>query len=356
MKVVLDVAHDRSVNRTATVIIEPQELSRALLSIASAAERNRSGLYMRRHSKPRDIELGIEVGPNSPLRSANEPKKILMADHVRQIHASTLHDGPRSSRQDRFSLQPAEILVSVSDVVSNLLRPCFSRAGFGRWRIFFLEDEPIETKIYWAICAFNRPDHRCEMRFLDIRFDIGADTVRALDGSDLSAQGLEWAVALVPLVKDASPVPTAEIAKSDYDLRQIFGRGAEEDMRRIYAGWFGAWDERIAEVLNAYLQAERSLEVFYHSCIGLDAAGAIHIWQKDAALDGLARDLASQGILAAGLLDSGGSCALYDPWLQGYLNHGWYFREPRGAVICFQLRTEERIPEDSNTWFRRASV
>jgi hypothetical protein len=183
------------------------------------------------------------------------------------------------------------------------------------------------------------------LRFCEIRVDPAADSVFSVDGDDLAAKGLLWAATLVPLVKDSRPMSPAEIALDDYDLRQIFGRQAEEEINHAYAGWYADWSSRVAALTQDHIQRGRPFAVFYHSILALDCNGLIRILQLDGTLPELAESLAADGIVAAGLLDSGGSCALYDPWLGGYLNHGWYYREPRGAVLVFELKTRERIPE-----------
>jgi hypothetical protein len=349
----LDIGHGRSANRKVSVTIAPSELSTAILSIAYAAERNRSGYYMRRHPKVGDLASGIRVGPNAPLCHGAEPKRLTIAQHLRSMKRPSVagQDG-----LDSFDLQRAQIVVPVSDVTANLLRPCYSREGLGQWRTFFLEDEPIDRKTYWAVCLFEEENGIREIKFMDLSFDVGSDTVRSIDGRDLSTQGLEWAVALVPLVKHGAPVTVADIAMADYDLRQVFGRTSEWEIRWVYEGWYDKWEERIAELVAEHQERRREFEVFYHSILALDGSGAIQILQVDATLPQLAEDLARAGTVSAGLLDSGGSCALFDPWLQGYLNHGWYFREARGAVLCFELRAMERLPKSAaSAWFRGSS-
>jgi hypothetical protein len=353
----MDIGHGRSANRTVSVTIAPSELSTAILNIAYAGERNRSSYYMRRHPKPGDLASGIRVGPNAPLYYGAEPRRLTIAEHLRFMNRVSVasHENIDSGQPDSFNLQPAQIVVPVSDVTANLLRPCYSHQRLGRWRTFFLEDEPIDRKAYWAVCLFEENGIRA-IKFMDLSFDVRSDTVRSIDGRDLSTQGLEWAVALVPLVKHGAPVSVADIAMADYDLRQVFGRTSEWEIRWVYEGWYDKWEERIAELVAEYQERRREFEVFYHSILALDGSGAIQILQVDATLPQLAEDLARAGTVSAGLLDSGGSCALFDPWLQGYLNHGWYFREARGAVLCFELRAMERLPKSAaSAWFRGSS-
>jgi hypothetical protein len=178
-----------------------------------------------------------------------------------------------------------------------------------------------------------------------VRFDAQNDRLLSSQGRDLLAEGLQWAAALVPLVRGGQAVPTVEIARNNYDLRQILGRDAVDEINLAYTGWPDRWDGLVGSLVNEHLAARRPFEVFYHSVLGIDRTGQIHIWQLDTDLPGLANLLASEGVEAAGLLDSGGSCALYDPWLGSYLNHGWYFREPRGAILLFELNSWERLPE-----------
>src|ERR1700691_2339182 len=81
----LDIGHGRSANRKVSVTIAPSELSTAILSIAYAAERNRSGYYMRRHPKVGDLASGIRVGANAPLCHGAEPKRLTIAQHLRSM-------------------------------------------------------------------------------------------------------------------------------------------------------------------------------------------------------------------------------------------------------------------------------
>ena len=345
MKIEIDLRPSQP-NRTVSVALAPSEIESVHLHLASPAARNRSGLYMRRH--PKTGVNSSTVGPNSPLREPAEPRKLTIGEHLEEMRRSAvLPTVPKLTTNEigeSFGVVPAILAVPVSDLVANLLRPCFSRDGFGDWRTFFFEDEPIDRRTYWALCCFEERSNCPTLRFIEIRFDPAVDSVFSLEGEDLAAQGLRWAASLVPLVKQAQPQSPIEIAENDYDLRQIFGRAAETEINHAYAGWYDGWNSRVAALTRAQMQHRRPFELFYHSVLALDGNGDIHIFQLDGRLPELAERLAADGIVAAGLLDSGGSCALYDGWLGGYLNHGWYYREPRGAILVFELKTKQRIP------------
>jgi hypothetical protein len=247
------------------------------------------------------------------------------------------------------------LAVPVSDVVANLMRPAFHRDGLGPHRLFFYEDEPIERLDYWCACLLERGggQPRLEMRW--VRFDPAGDRALDGDGRDLLSDGLVWAVALVPLVVGSNPLDAVAIAQRDYDLRQVLGREAEPIIRYVYEGFGdGRWNARVAEVVSAHEQSGRPFATFYHSVLALDRDGNVLIRQVEGTLPGLALRLAADGIVHAGLLDSGGSCALYDVWLDSYLNHGWYFREPRGAILVFELTSTQRLPLDKpGAWIQR---
>src|SRR5262249_38710538 len=148
-------------------------------------------------------------------------------------------------------------------------------------------------------------------------------------------------------VVDFQPLAPFQIAQNDYDLRQIWGRGAEDSIRDAYDGWYRQWDTRVEKLTNQHQARGNPYATFFHSVLAIDASGNIHLLQQESTLPDLANHLAEEGFQAAGLLDSGGSCALYDVWLGGYINHGWYFREPRGAVLVFELNIDQRLTTKS---------
>lgn len=355
MKIEVEIGAQGSVNRTAVVSIAREEIRNVAFNIAFGAERNRTGLYMRRHSKIDDLEAGLSVGPNNPLRSPEEPKKLTLAQHIGELGLRCLgeYSGDVLGGGEKFRTQPAMIAISVTDVVANLMRPCFSMAGIGKKRIFCFEDEPTDARRYWAMCCFVGADSVPNLTLMDVQFNLEHDSVFSVDGRNLAEQGLEWAVSLVPLVKDSTAVSALEIAENNYDLRQILGRDEIGAITEAYEGWYSEWVPRVRHLVQKHIDQGLPFEVFYHSILALDHSGSVRIYQLDGALPELASRLASQGIVAAGLLDSGGSCALYDPWIGGYLNHGWYFREPRGAALVFELKAQERLPEPRwNSWYQ----
>ena len=361
MRIQLEIGLPEAVNRAAVVCVDRDEIRNIVFNIAYAAERNRTGLYMRRHQKCGDGEAGVIVSPNNPLRSPMEPKKLTLAQHVEQLETLKLIARASTSRSatgsEKFQTQFAKLAVSVTDVVANLMRPCFSRLGFGTKRIFCFEDEPISLRTYWAACLFVDQDSAPTMQLMDIRFDLKQDSVFSVDGQNLVKLGLQWAVCLVPLVRNSLPVSPHEIAENDYDLRQIVGRNEIDAIDQAYEGWYSEWSTRVGQIVQRHIDRGLRFEVFYHSILALDDRGSIRIYQLDGALPDLASRLVSEGIVAAGLLDSGGSCALYDPWIGGYLNHGWYFREPRGAALVFELKAQERLPEPRwNSWYESTAA
>ena len=246
------------------------------------------------------------------------------------------------------------IAVSISDLVANLLRPCFHRDGLRSHRLFYLDEEPIHARTYACLCAFAREEGPCRLEFRRVRFDPQADRAVDVAGGDLLEEGLVWAAAVVPLVVDGRALSTSRIARADYDLRQIVGRHHEDPIRYAYQGWFERWDARVEEIVAEHERSGRPFATFYHSVLGIDGAGNVLIRQKEATLPELAGSLASEGMVGAGVLDSGGSPAIYDLWSASYLNHGWYFREPRGAILVFELIHPQRIPEDRpGSWIQR---
>jgi hypothetical protein len=354
LRITLEIGVEGSSERRAEVRLRPDELATVHLHLAAPEHRNRTGLYMRRHGPPDTTG----VAPNQPLRDPTEPPKLLIADHVealRQSGAVPQPTTPQKVGEMIFGTEPALLAVPVSDVVANLMRPAFHRNGLGPYRLFFLEGEPIGRLVYWCMCLFEGSDGQVRLEMRGVRFDPVADRALGEDGRDLLGDGLVWAVALVPLVVGGNPLSATAIAQRDYDLRQLFGRDAEEAIRYAYEG-FGSesWDARVAEAVTAHERGGRPFATFYHSALALDRAGNLLIRQVEGTLPGLAAGLAADGVVAAGLLDSGGSCALYDVWLGGYLNHGWYFREPRGAILLFQLTSPQRLPpDDFGSWKRR---
>jgi hypothetical protein len=354
LKITLEIGMAESVERRADVRIRAGELSAVHLHLATPHQRNRTGLYMRRHTLGR----GRSVTPNEPLRAPEEPAKLTIPEHVEALRQMGVIRRPSACQalgKEIFAEEPAMLAVPVSDVVANLMRPAFHRNGLGPYRLFFFEGEPIEHRIYWCACLVEgeRGQSRLELRWL--RFDPATDRVLGEDGRDLLKDGLVWAVALVPLVIDGSPLDAVTIAQHDYDLRQVLGRDAEAAIQYAYDGFGdGRWNTRVAEVVSAHKRSARPFATFYHSLLALDREGNVLIRQVEGALPGLAIDLTAEGIVSAGLLDSGGSCSLYDVWLESYLNHSWYFREPRGAILVFELTPTQRLPQDKpGVWIQR---
>ena len=276
MKIEIEIGTNNNINRTASVTIEAHELKSAALHIAFAAGRNRTGLYMRRHRKPCDLESGYTVGPNDPIRFADEPKKLSIPEHIKKMKFGTQPSSEIVAQgSERFRTVPSVIAVPVSDVAANLLRPCFMKTGFGEKHIFFFEDEPIELRSYWAACLFSDERGRPEIKFMDIIFDVDGDSVHALDGQNLVTKGLEWAVCLVPLVKNSKAVAPQEIAKNDYDLRHIFGRNANKEFFSPYDVWYDGWNERVDKAVQKHIDSGSTFEIYYHSILGIDSNGSI---------------------------------------------------------------------------------
>ena len=357
MRLSIELAGSSPHAREAELRLDADELDAVHLHLAFPEKRNRTGLYMRRHAHAPDEP----VGPNQPLRSSDEPPKLTIPEHVEQMDrqkriARGAPVRPGIGLQAKLPQEPAMLVVPISDLVANLLRPCFHRDGWPGPRLFHLDEEPIHTRTYFCLCCFaDSEKHRPpRLAFRHVRFDCELD--RALDaaGADLLDEGLVWAAAVVPLVADGRALPIVEIARADYDLRQIVGRHNETPIRHAYEGWFDEWDDRVEKLVAAHQRIGRPFETFYHSVLGIDAAGNFLIRQKEAALPDLASSLESEGIVAAGLLDSGGSPAIYDVWSAGYLNHGWYYREPRGAILLFELTWTRRLPDHTpDSWVCR---
>lgn len=334
--------------RRAELRIAPHELEKVHLHLAFPEPRNRSNYYLRRHR----VAGAGEGTPNAPFRSPNEPQKLTISQHLDEMRRAG--EIPGLTDCGHYSLEPTMFAVPASDLVANLLRPCFHRNSFGRHRLFHFSDEPINTVLYWCVCYFRPVDESARLELRWVKFDSVNDVALDPDGEDLSRAGLVWAAALVPLVVDGNPLSAADIARYDYDLRHILSRESEATIQAVYNGWFDSWNRLVVDAVSQHEAARVPFARFYHSVMGLDNSGNVVIRQAEADLPGLAVDLACEGMRAAGLLDSGGSCAIYDVCLSAYLNHSWYHREPRGAIIVFQLTTLQQLPEDRpGSWIHR---
>jgi len=347
--------------RAAELRLDAAELAAVHLHLAFPEKRNRSGLYMRRHAHTPEEP----VGPNEPLRSPDEPPKLTIPEHVEQMDRQARIElgapgGPAPGLPARAPQEPAMLVVPISDLVANLLRPCFHRDGWPGPRLFFLDEEPIHRRTYFCLCCFDgtegagAPRPLGRLAFRHVRFDTELDLALDVSGANLLDEGLVWAAAVVPLVVDGRALPVVEIARADYDLRQIVGRHNEPPIRHAYAGWFEEWDDRVEEIVAAHQRIRRPFETFYHSALGIDSDGNVLIRQREATLPELASSLADEGMVGAGLLDSGGSAAIYDVWSASYLNHGWYYREPRGAILLFELTWTRHLPDHTpDSWVCR---
>ena len=351
MQITIEIGSGALVQRKTRVTIRGEELARVHLHVTSAKERNRSAYYMRRH--PIRGDEGVTPGPNSPLRTKLDKAKKPISkqiDAMRRTGLLPCIEGPFHVGMETYYTERSMLAVPISDLVANLLRPCFHRNKLGLHRLFYLEGEPITERTYRCLCFFDREKDKVALR--QVRFDPGADRAFDVSGADLLDEGLVWAAALVPLVVEGRALSPVEIAVQDYDLRQILGRNNDEQIAYAYEGWFDEWDRRVREAVSGHERQGNAFESFYHSYIGLDRDGNIFIGQQEATLPALARELADRGIVAAGILDSGGSCAIYDVWMASYLNHGWYFRENRGAILVFELLSSQRLPRDDGTWIQ----
>jgi hypothetical protein len=345
LKIRIDVGDTNTEERFASVEINPDELACVHLHMASPEKRNRTGHYLRRHP----LEMSEVVDPNKPIQSKNS-YKIPMPEHIKRMETKGLIPSKKKPFQaggETYSLIPTMLAVPVSDLVANLLRPSYHEAGLGKHKLFYFQGEPIEEKTYWCICLFNGQNGQKGLAFRNIRFDTFGD--RALDaetGDDLTSSGLQWAAALVPLIVDGNALTVVDIARNDYDLRQILGRGDAHKpaLQYAYQGWYKEWDARVEKIVREHEKMHHPFATFYHSILGIDKENTIHIRQVEGTLPDLTKSLTDEGIIAAGLLDSGGSCAIYDVWMSSYLNHGWYFREPRGSILVFELTSTERVP------------
>lgn len=334
--------------------IEHKELKAVYLNVADAERRNRTGAYKRRHT----ISGGSDVTPNEPSEEPADLRKPSIPEHVAQLRSITELANANSvcvENGEEFSLEPAMICVPISDLTANLLRPCYHRDGFGTKRIHCFAGEPSASTTYSCICCIDcSQSGSCRLEIRELVFDTGSDSVRPADDQPFVQADLLWAAAVVPLVKNGEALSASEIAKRNYDLRQILGRHAESEIQHAYAGWFDEWNQRVDDAVSMHESLNREFASFYHSIIAIDEDGNIRIMQQDGALPDLAVSLQQAGIRAAGLLDSGGSCAIYDVWMASYLNHGWYFREPRGAVLLFVLETNQKLPKPRHdSWLRR---
>lgn len=345
MKLVIEIPEGAATERNAQVSISARELAGVHLHLAYPHLRNRTGHYLRRHPLSPGEEGSID--PNRPYVAADAPQKLSIPDHLREMRRVGLIPLLRELQEEEgevFATEPMMLAVTVSDLTANLLRPAYHRDGLGPHRLFYFDAEPIAERSYFCACFFEpEPAAGGRLELRQVRFDPEADRAVDEQGHDLLTEGLVWAAALVPLVADGQPLPPVEIARHNYDLRQMLGRSESGPTRYAYAGWAHDWDKRVAQVVGTREASGRPFASFYHGLLALDAAGCIHIRQVEGTLPDLAVSLAREGMTAAGLLDSGGSCALYDVWLGSYLNCGWYFREPRGSILVFELKLTQRL-------------
>lgn len=349
MKITLKIGAVSTDERTAIAEIDAQQLACVYLNVSFPEERNRSRLYIHR--------------PAKPDRQSKDRFKIPIKEHIAAMRAKpegtggipsptrpTLHHTRRGT--EIFGTVPAMLAVPISDLVANLLRPCFHRDRLGNYRLFYLQNEPIDKKQnYWCVCSFGDAKNYRGLQLREVRFDANKDTVfdNRTDRDLLNEESLTWAAALVPLVIDGRPLSAVEIAQNNYDLRQIFGLddSYETTINYIYDGWFDEWNSRVEEKVLQHENSGRPFATFYHSILALDEHNNVNIWQIEGTLPELAKKLVKKGMVNAGLLDSGGSCAMYDVWMGTYLNHGWYYRESRGSILVFELKSHERYPMDA---------
>lgn len=346
MRITIDTGEAGSLERKAEVNIAASELAAVHFHVATPELRNRTDHYLRRH--PLEISLEQQASPNQPHQTAGAPPKLPIPAHLRQMREAGALPPPgpvQTTSSGSFAVEPTMLAVPISDLAANLLRPCFHRDGLGPYRLFHFQGEPIDARTYLCACFFEGAGSgRLELRRL--RFNAAADRAVDLEDRDLLQEGLVWAAAVVPLVVDQRPLSAVQIAQSDYDLRQILGRDDEGPLVYAYSGWFRDWDARVEQVVTEHEREGKPFSLFYHSILALDRAGNVTIRQQEGTLPQLAEDLHREGFAAAGVLDSGGSCALYDVWMESYLNHGWYFREPRGSILVFELKSTQRLSLD----------
>jgi hypothetical protein len=320
------------------------ELSRALLSVSSAAERNRTRGYMRRHPLPGENAYEII---NSPVQLADAPPKWTIERHVNHLREQGELWPPQPAVDDggAFQVEPYRMVVPISDVTANLLRPCYHARAFGKPRVFGFADEPFAEQRYFSLACQQGADGSDHLSLGRFTYDIEHDVPEPHEPS------LLWVAGLVPLVEDGRALAAQEIAVHDYDLRQFVGRKPTPAILAAYADWPKHWPERVRQLIGEQKASQQPIASFYHSAIGCTTDGAWHLIQREATLPDLARDLAQLGLVSAGLLDSGGSVALYDAWLDTFLSHSWYYRQPRGAVLLLEMNLPQRIPaERRESW------
>jgi hypothetical protein len=330
---------DKNNYRDVQLIIPRDEILNIHLHLAYPGQRNRSGLYMRRHKID---ETERDIGPDNPLRSREEPPKLTIRDHIAQMKNLQIN-----RIRSETEVVPTTIAVPISDLAANLLRPCYHRNGLGSKRIFFFEDEPIEQRNYWGLVFAD--DHEMTqsntLYWMDFNFNLEEDRINLLDQNQIKNSDVIWGAAMVPLVKNGKIIPINDIAGYDYDLRHIFGRNAHDLIQLAYEDWPANWQSRIDELVKQYQQNNHPFEKYYHSLICQDKDQNYTVIQRYGSFPELAHQMGDAGIIHAGLLDSGGSCAIYDAWLKSYLNHSWYFREARGAILVFELKSIDLLPD-----------
>jgi hypothetical protein len=359
MQILIQIGEDLSVERQARVRIRAEEWERVYLHIAEPEKRNRTRFYKRRHPLPEEKGSRI-IDPRYPVQLPDEPRKLSLPDHLAQMRRNGIIPSPTAPRRREgacYGLEPTMLAVPISDLTANLLRPCYQQAGCGPHRLFYFQDEPIRAREYWSVAFLQDNSGAGRLEFLRVHFDADRERVLDRSGADLGARGLVWAAAVVPLVTEGSPLSAPDIASYDYDLRHILGSDGDAALQSAYAAWYEAWDPLVREIVRVHQENGGSFASYYHSILALDRSANLHILQREGRLPELAADLAKEGMVYAGILDSGGSCALHDVWMGSHLNHGWYFREPRGSILVFQLKANQRIPKASkDSWLIRREV
>lgn len=341
--------------RVAVLSIAPEEIEVAYLNVSQPEIRNRSELYLRRHRLAHDPQ-NRSISSNEPYRHQDEPPKLSIPEHLRQMRERNILPNfcsPCSEQSQNFTQESQIIAISISDLVANLLRPCFHRDGLGKHRIFHLKDEPIGERDYYCLCFSNGESPALELK--QVRFDKGTDSLTdSKTNCNLSGSKLVWAASVMPIIWDGNAMRVEDIAIHDYDLRHFFGFDADDSIQFAYEGWYQQWPQRVKNLVYDFEKRNLQYQSYYHSIIGVDRNDDIQIWQIEGTIPDIAKQLAINGIVRAGILDSGGSCAIYDGWMCQFLNHSWYYREPRGSILVLKLDLEQQIPQNFiNSWVQR---
>lgn len=221
------------------------EVGKMVLSLANRELRNRKGLYQKKHI------LGTQ--------KTRERKKEL-ADLNIEIPEHFHRD---LGIADVFSVDTKYLVVGVGDCTANLFRPSFDVSR--ETPLFFLEDEPILKKEYYAFTVLQKNEKPgLGIKKITFRDEIPMEKGQPIDN-------LKWLFCSTPLVYNGNIVPELEMVLNNYDLRHTFGKNAQEITNELYFCLREGYDkfvENLKSKKSKILAAGPEVE-WYHAGIGV---------------------------------------------------------------------------------------